>query len=110
MEKILIQLWSFFDNSAKRTAAYGKAVMAIKEINLSAKGRKKVAKCFKKACRTRWLSMEKAIDGVFDDFEALCQTLRIMKENGDSLAFRLQTSSSYRQFICCMQCYQHLLT
>ena len=46
VEKILIQLWSFFDNSAKRTAAYGKAVMAVKEIRLSAKGRKKVAKSF----------------------------------------------------------------
>ena len=41
VEKILIQLWSFFDNSAKRTAAYGKAVMAMKKINLTAKGRKK---------------------------------------------------------------------
>ena len=30
--------------------------------------------------------MEKAIDGVFDDFEALCQTLRTMKEEGDALA------------------------
>ena len=55
VEKIIIQLWSFFDNSAKRTAAYGKAVMALKEINLSAKGRKTVAKSFKKACRTRRL-------------------------------------------------------
>ena len=31
VEKILIQLWSFFDNSAKTTAACGRAVMAIKE-------------------------------------------------------------------------------
>lgn len=77
MEKILIQLWSFFNNSAK-TTAYGKAVMAIKEIHLSAKGRKKVAKSFKKACRTRWLSMDRAIEGVFDDFEALFQTLHAM--------------------------------
>ena len=28
IKKILIQLWSFFDTSAKRTAAYGKPVMA----------------------------------------------------------------------------------
>ena len=28
--------------------------------------------------------MEKAIDVVFDDFEALCQTLRTMKEEGDA--------------------------
>ena len=99
VEKILIQLWSFFDNSPKRTAAYGKAVMAINEINLSAKGRKKVAKSFKKACRTRWLSMEKAIDGVFDDFEALCQTLHIMKEDGDSLATGLLNQIANIKFL-----------
>lgn len=58
VEKILIQLWSFFDHSAKRTAAYGKAVMAIKEINLSAKGRKKWQRASKRraeqdGCRWR---------------------------------------------------------
>ena len=73
--------------------------MAIKEINLSAKGRKKVAKSFNKACRTRWLSMEKAIDGVFDDFEALCQTLRIMKEDGDSLATGLLNQIANIKFL-----------
>ena len=65
VEKILIQLWSFFQNSGKRTAAYGKAAMTLRNINLSANGRKKVAKSIKKACRTRWLSTEKAIDGIF---------------------------------------------
>lgn len=30
--------------------------------------------------------MERAIDGVYNDFEAWCQTLRIMKEDGYSLA------------------------
>ena len=99
VEKILIQLWSFFDNSAKRTAAYSKAVIAMKEINLTAKGWKKVAKCFKKACRTRWLSMEKAIDGVFDDFEALCQTLRTMKEEGDALATGLLNQIANIKFL-----------
>lgn len=29
--------------------------------------------------------MEKVIDGVYDDFEVLCQILRIMKEDGDFL-------------------------
>ena len=41
VEKILIQLWSFFDNSAKGTAAYGKAVMAMKEITHQQKDGKK---------------------------------------------------------------------
>ena len=48
VEKILIQLWSFFKNSGKRTAAYSKAAMTLKVINLPAKGRKKVAKSSRK--------------------------------------------------------------
>ena len=48
VEKILIQLWSFFENSGKRTAAYDKAAMTLRNINLSANRRKKVAKSIKK--------------------------------------------------------------
>ena len=36
VEKILVQLWSFFKNSAKKTAAYAKAVKESKAITLSA--------------------------------------------------------------------------
>ena len=35
VEKILYQLWSFFDNSAKKSAAYAKAVLKVKLLNLS---------------------------------------------------------------------------
>ena len=50
MEKILPQLWSFFNNSAKKTAAYAKAVKESKRITLTLKeGSKIVAKKFKKA-------------------------------------------------------------
>lgn len=72
-----------------------------------------MAKSFKKACRTRWLSMEKAIDGVFDDFEALCQTVCTM-EDGDSFGNRsVKSDSEHQVFInslCCMQYYRHSLT
>ena len=80
VEKILLQLWSFFNNSAKKTAAYAKAVKESKAITLSKEGSKRVAKKFKKACRSRWLSTERAIQGVFEDFTALTQTLRVFKE------------------------------
>lgn len=49
VEKLLVQLWSFFKNSAKKTAAYAKESKAI---TLSEEGNKKVAKKFSKACRT----------------------------------------------------------
>ena len=86
VEKILIQLWSLFHNSAKKTATYAKAVVNYNQISLSTQGRKKIGKSFKKACRTRWLSMEKAIDGVYNDFVPLTQTLRLLSEDGDSMA------------------------
>lgn len=53
VEKILIQLWSLFHNSAKKMAAYAKAVVNYNQISLSSHGRNKIEKSFKKDCRTR---------------------------------------------------------
>ena len=43
--------------------------------------------------------MDKAIDGVFDNFEALCETLRIMKKDGDSLATGLLNQIANIKFL-----------
>ena len=58
-----------------------------------------MAKCFKKACRTKWLSIEKAIDGAFDNFEALSLTLRTMKEEDDALATGLLNQIANLNFL-----------
>ena len=82
-----MQLWKYFDNSAKRAAAYAKAVMNLKKVQVRTKKQKKrLRKRFKKACRTCWLSTEHSIDSVFEDYEALLQTLRIFKPGGDATA------------------------
>ena len=86
VEKILIQLWSLFHNSTKKTAAYANAAVNYHQMSLSTQGRKKIGKSFKKACRTRWLSMDKAIEGVYNDFVFLTQTVRLLSEDGDSMA------------------------
>ena len=91
IEKILIQLWSLFKNSAPKTAKYAKAVVSANQVKLSKPGRKKLKKRFRKACRTRWLSTERAIEGVYDDYEALTQTLANLKCEGDSAAIGLLT-------------------
>ena len=44
VEKVLLQLWSFFENSAKKNAAYAKAVLTIKQLSVSNRGKKKVRK------------------------------------------------------------------
>ena len=67
-------MWSFFDNSTKKSTAYAKAVLAVKQLSVSNRGKKKLRKRFQKACRSKWLSTEKAI-GVYEDYESLLQTL-----------------------------------
>ncbi|XP_068690462.1 E3 SUMO-protein ligase KIAA1586-like [Montipora foliosa] len=88
VENILVQLWSFFKNSSKRSASYAKAAVAAKSLVVTSKeGKRVVAKKLKKACRTHWLSTEMAIQGIFGDFVPLTQTLRVFKETeGDSTA------------------------
>ena len=88
VEKILVQLWSFFRNSAKRSAPYAKAAVAAKSLLVTSKeGKRVVTKKLKKACKTPWLSTEMAIQGIFGDFVPLTQTLRVFKETeGDSTA------------------------
>ena len=86
VEKILYQLWSFFDHSAKKSAAYAKAVLKVKSLNLSRQGNKKIKTRIQKACRTRWLSTNRAIEGVYEDFEALTTVLKSFKEDGDATA------------------------
>ena len=89
VEKVLLQVWAFFDNSAKKSAAYAKAVLAVKQLIVSNRGKKKLGKKFQKACRSRWLSRETAIEGVYKDYEPLPQTLRVFKEDGDATATSL---------------------
>ena len=109
VEKILVQLWSFFKNSAKKTAACAKAVKESKAITLSEEGNKKMAKKFSKACRTRWLSTEKAIQGVFEDFTPLTQTLRVFKEEADAPATGLLQQVAHIKFLGAVYILHHVL-
>ena len=71
----------FSKTRQNRSAAYAKAAMAAKALEVqNDKSKKIIAKKVKKACRTRWLSTDLAIRGVFEDFVALTQTLRLYKE------------------------------
>ena len=99
VEKILFQLQSFFDNSVKKSAAYAKAVLKVKLLNLSRQGKKKIKTRIQKACRTRWLSTNRAIEGVFEDFEALTTVLKSFKEDGDDTATVLEQQIGNIKFL-----------
>lgn len=101
VDKVLVQLWTFFKNSAKRSAAYANAAIAAKALVVQNDTSKKIiAKKVKKACRTRWLSTDLAIRGVFEDFVALTQTLRLYKElENDSTAIGLLKQTGNIKFL-----------
>ena len=61
--------------------------------------KEKFRKQFHKACRAWWLSTEKAIEGVYNDFEALTQTLRQLQEENDSAAVGLLEQFAYVKFL-----------
>lgn len=99
VEKVLIQLWSFFHNSGKRTAAFTKAVIASAELQISHSAKKRVVKRVKKATRTRWLSTESTVDGIFLNFAPLTQTLQNYSNERDPVAINLITQIKSKKFL-----------
>ena len=88
---MVTQLWKLFENSPKRLACYLKAQEQLKNLQLSnEKSRKMVAKKLKKACDTRWLSFNSAIQSLYADLVAVLQTLKQLKKDpGQPAAYGL---------------------
>ena len=67
-ETTMIQLWVIFKNLCKQLKTYIKTTMKIKEFeNLPKDKEKTMVKSVKRAFRTRWLSLEAAVDGFFKE-------------------------------------------
>lgn len=98
VELWLRQLWKLFDNSPKRTALYLKVQMNLKSLVLSDKSKAAVAKKIKKSCQTRWLSFDAATHAIHEDFTAIVQTLRQLKDN-DAVACGLLSKIGSSKFI-----------
>ena len=76
------QLWAFFKSFSKWIKVYIKITMQIKEFeNLSKEKENKVIKSVKRAVRTRWLSLEVAVNGVFKEYSHLVHTLRELQQD-----------------------------
>ena len=87
VETVVTQLWKLFENSPKRLACYLKVQQQLKSLQLSnVKSRKMVAKKLKKACDTRWLSFNSAIQSLYADFVAVLQILKQLKQDPDQPA------------------------
>ena len=74
-------------------------MLTIKQLSASNGGKKKLQKRFQKACRTRWLPTEKAIEGVYEDYEAFLQTLRVFQESRDTTATGLLQQTCSLKFL-----------
>ena len=50
------------------------------DVQLTKRGSKKLNKRMKKACKTRWLSFDKSVVAILDEYKAVVQTLRVLDE------------------------------
>ena len=77
IERLLVQLYKWLKNSCVKTAAYLKMQLKLRDMQLPAdeSKRHKIGHKLRRACRTRWLSTDKAVLGVWQDYTAILLTL-----------------------------------
>ena len=84
IESILLQLWKYFENSCCKTAAYLKVQLQVHNVMQIPDGKQQsIARKLQRACRTRCLSTEKAISGVWQDYVAVLTTLSMEQFKND---------------------------
>ncbi|XP_068762491.1 zinc finger protein 862-like [Montipora capricornis] len=97
VESLLKETWKFFENSPKRTSIFMKVQTELKDVALTERAKKIVGKKIRKACRTRWLSLEKNVNSVFETYAALLHTFQELKK--DALAVGLLTKMKTVKFL-----------
>lgn len=77
VEDTLRQLWTYFENSPKHLAVLLKTQINIKKcsLQLTEKSKQILMKRMKKACSTRWLSFDKSVAALYQEYEVVLQTL-----------------------------------
>ena len=88
MEDTLRQLWTYFENSPKRVAVLLKMQINIKKccLQLREKSKQLLVKRMKKACSTRWLSFDRSVAALYQEYEAVLHTLKALDEDGCATA------------------------
>lgn len=72
VQNTLNTLWRLLDNSNKKTSIFLKVQLHMNDITLTNRNSKrKIAKKLKKACQTRWLSFNSAVQSAWESFEFL---------------------------------------
>ena len=107
-QNTLNTLWRLLDNSSKKTAIFLKVQFQINEINLTSKNSKKIAKKLKKACQTRWLPSNSAVQSAWESFPAIIQFLIKMKDYDPTCQGLLVHMNNVR-FLACLYVLKHVL-
>ena len=109
VETTLQQLWRFFDYSAKKTKQYMNIQLEYKKMKVaSEKVKEIICRKIAKSCRTRWLSLDHSVQGIYLDFVPLMQTLKYFKDN-DAIASGLLAKMNTVKFCGAVYILKHVL-
>lgn len=97
VEGILKDTWKFFEYSPKHTNIFMKVQTELHNLSLNDKAKKIVTKKIRKACRTRWLSLEQSVNSVYETYIALLHTFQELKK--DALALGLLKKMKAVKFV-----------
>ena len=101
IERLLVQLYKWLENSCVKMAAYLKMQLRLRDMQLPAdeSKRHKIGHKLQRACRTRWLSTDKAVLGVWQDYTAILLTLSADEFRNDATAIGLLSQMKTVKFI-----------
>ena len=99
VQETLQHTWRFFENSPKRTVVFLKIQSELKKVELfgTQRGTQAVGKKIRKACKTRWLSLDKSVESALENYEALLHTFQELK--ADPLALGLYKKMAKVKFL-----------
>lgn len=81
VETHITHVWKIFHYSPVKLAALLKAPTEFHKMNLSGKTTKLLTKTMKKACQTRWLSFDSAVQSLFQELVAVVHTLNMFSSD-----------------------------
>ena len=101
IERLLVQLYKWLENSCVKMAAYLKMQIRLRDMQLSTdeSKRHKIGHKLQRACRKRWLSTDKAVLGVWQDYTAILLMLSADEFQNDATAIGLLPQMKTVKFI-----------
>ena len=101
IERLLVQLYKWLENSCVKMAAYLKMQLRLRDMQLPTdeSKRHKIGHKLQRACRKRWLSTDKAVLGVWQDYTAILLMLSADEFQNDATAIGLLPQMKTVKFI-----------